>query len=63
MHITARIDPGKMVARPIMLKYAAMQDMLRAEINVVIAKIMVFYNLNLVVVFYLKHLLLSYLVC
>jgi len=36
------MDPGKMVARPIILKYAAMIEMLSAEINVVIAKIMIF---------------------
>jgi hypothetical protein len=58
MATTASIDPGKIVASPIMLKYAAMIEMLNAETKVDIAKIMVFYSLNLAAVFYLRGLLL-----
>ncbi len=39
MQITAAIDPGKIVASPIILKYAAIQEILKAEIKVDIAKI------------------------
>ena len=39
--ITEVVDPGKMVASPIMLKYAAMQEMLKAETSVVSANIIV----------------------
>jgi hypothetical protein len=39
MQITAAIEPGKIVASPIILKYAAIQEILKAEIKVDIAKI------------------------
>ena len=56
--MTASIDPGKIVASPIMLKYAAIIEMLNAETKVDIAKIMGFYGLSLAAVFYLRGLLL-----
>tara|TARA_Y100000361_G_scaffold153331_1_gene174858 strand:- start:3202 stop:3324 length:123 start_codon:yes stop_codon:yes gene_type:complete len=37
------MDPGNIVASPMMLKYAAMHDMLSADTKVVIAKIILAY--------------------
>ena len=38
----APCDPGNMVARPIMLKYAAVADMLKADISVNMESFMLF---------------------